>query len=129
MEGEKRPELYSPLVLAYIGDAVYDLFIRERLVEKHGDMPAGQLHRFATRYVSAAGQSASYHAIEPHLTPEEKKILQRGRNAKHTTLPKNALLTEYLHATGFEALLGYLKIKGDTERLLYIMQLAASAVE
>lgn len=126
--GATRPELYSPLVLAYIGDAVYELFVRERLI-KGSSMPAGQLHRFATRYVSAAGQAASYHEIKSVLTEEEQNIFARGRNAKHTNLPQNTPVSQYHHATGFEALLGYLKIKGDEERLGQIMQLAAEARE
>lgn len=114
---------YSPLVLAYIGDAVYELYIRTFLVSK-GNMPVHKLHKQATRYVKAKAQSDIIHGIEDQLTEEELIIFKRGRNAKSGTVPKNADITDYRHATGFEALLGYLYLNGKMERLMKLMDFA-----
>ena len=124
MTQSKNPAAFSPLVLAYIGDAVYEKFTREKLLSLNPDMPAYKLHRENIKYVKAHAQSKSLAALEPILTEEETAVYKRGRNAKSGTTPKNADLIEYRRATGFEALLGYISLKKDEERLLRLMEIA-----
>ena len=124
MDNLKKASLYSPLVLAYIGDSVYELFVRTKVIEEHPDMPAYKLHKLTVGYVKAHAQSNSVCAIENILTEDELAAYKRGRNAKSATVPKNADLTEYRRATGFEALIGYLYLKNDRERLEKIMDIA-----
>lgn len=112
---------FSPLCFAYIGDAVYELYIRTMLA-KDGNIPVSKLHKAATSYVKAKAQSLTVHSIEPFLTDEEIKIYKRGRNAKSPTSAKNADIVDYRHATGFEALLGYLYLKKDFERLEQVLK-------
>lgn len=118
-----RAEEYSPLVLAYMGDAVYEQYVRTRLVSA-ANMPVNILHCRATGFVSAQAQFEASKHILPMLTEEEDRVFKRGRNAHHATVPKNAQVTHYRHATGFEALIGYLYIKGDSDRLSYILDLS-----
>lgn len=117
---EKKPEQFSPLVLAFIGDAVYSLIIRTLIVEK-GNMQVNKLHREVSQLVKAQAQQKLYHAIEELLTEEERAVFKRGRNAKSHTSAKNASISEYRNATGIEALVGYLYLSGDMERILYLM--------
>lgn len=124
MEQEKKPSQYAPLVLAYIGDGVYELFVRNRVISEHPDMPAHKLHVLTTRFVKAHAQSNSMLAVEPLLSEEELSVFKRGRNAKSATVPKNADLADYRRATGFEALVGYLYLKHETNRLNELMQIA-----
>lgn len=112
---------YSPLVLAYIGDAVFELFVREMLVSK-GNKPVDKLHKAATSYVSAAAQSESFKQIEQKLTDSEMQIFKRGRNTK-STVPKNADMSQYRAATGLESLIGYIYLTGNIARLKEIMSL------
>ncbi|MGE4284721.1 MAG: Mini-ribonuclease 3 [Clostridia bacterium] len=123
---EMDPSQYSPLVLAYIGDAVYEMYIRTMLVKK-GNMPVHKLHRQATLFVKAKAQSDMIHRIESYLTEEEHTVFKRGRNAKSGTVPKNADLNDYRHATGFEALLGYLYLSKKTKRLIEIIDVAVES--
>lgn len=122
----KQGELntYSPLVLAYVGDAVYDLYIRTLLVSQ-GNAPVHKLHKRSIAFVKAKAQSDTIHKLMEKLTPDEQDTVRRGRNAKSGTIPKNADVTEYKYATGFETLLGYLYIKGDYTRLLELLKLSA----
>jgi len=113
--------MLSPLVLAFVGDAVYHLFIRTYLVSRHRE-PVNMLHNRATDYVKAAAQSDTIHSIYQILTEEEMGIVKRGRNAKSGTVPKHADVGEYRYATGFEALLGYLFLTKRHERLLQILK-------
>ena len=113
----KRATDFSPLALAYLGDGVYELFVRSRILHENENLPAYALHKAAVRYVSAAAQSRSIAAIEDRLTERELSVYKRGRNAKSPTVPKNADVGDYRRATGFEALLGYLYIEGENERL------------
>ena len=106
----------SPLTLAFLGDAVYELLVRQYLVAQ-GNRPSGQLHRLAVGKVCAGAQSAVYDLLEPLLTPEEDAILKRGRNAHPGHLPKHAQPADYRRATGVEALFGYLYLKGDLSRI------------
>ena len=120
---ENDPALVAPLVLAYLGDTVYDLYVRTRLVQAcHAQ--TGQLHKMAVRYVCAGGQAKALQGMMEELTPEELAIVRRGRNAKSMTLPKHSSVQEYRYATAFEALLGYLYLAKQHERAQQIMQQA-----
>lgn len=114
---------YSPLVLAYIGDAVYEVFIRTLLISG-GNAPVHKLHKRSIELVKAKAQSDVIHRILEHLLPEEQDIVRRGRNAKSGTIPKNADVTEYKYATGFESLIGYLYLQRDYARLIQILRMS-----
>jgi len=107
---------YSPLALAYIGDGVYEMFIRTYVLNK-GNAPVNKLHKASRELVRAGTQAKIYHIIEPELSEQEKDVLRRGRNAKSISTPKNADMIEYRHATGLEALIGYLYLQGNIERI------------
>ncbi|MCC8082263.1 MAG: ribonuclease III [Lachnospiraceae bacterium] len=111
---------YSPLALAYIGDGIYDLVIRS-LVVGHGNVRPGQLHQHTSHLVKAHSQSEMMEAILPELTESEEDYYRRGRNAKSPTMAKNATMADYRRATGFEALMGYLYLTDQFERLLYLV--------
>lgn len=121
IKGKPKAELLSPLVLAYIGDACFELYIRNRIVTDNAELPPRKLHRLTVNYVSAAAQSDIIHSIWDDLREDESAVVKRGRNAKSGTVPKNADIIQYRYATGFEALIGYLFIRGDGERLSYIL--------
>ncbi|MBR4173105.1 MAG: Mini-ribonuclease 3 [Clostridia bacterium] len=125
----KRAFEYSPLVLAYIGDAVYEVYTRERLLLENPDMPAHKLHKENIRFVKAHAQSSSVSAIEKLLTEEEEAVFKMGRNAKSQTSPKNADVLDYRRATGLEALFGYLYLDGRRERLSELMKAAFDNAE
>lgn len=112
---------YSPLTLAYIGDSIFDLVIRTALVE-NGNAPVNKLHRRASKLVQASAQANLYHAIKDQLTEEELAIFKRGRNAKSVTTAKNAGVLDYRTATGIEALMGYLYLTDQMERLLELIK-------
>lgn len=112
---------YSPLTMAYIGDAIYDLVIRTVVVER-GNRSANDLHRKTIQYVKAGAQAEMIEALSEVLTEEEADIYRWGRNAKFYTKAKNATIQEYRKATGMEALLGYLYLTGRTERLLELVK-------
>jgi ribonuclease-3 family protein len=107
---------YSPLTLAYIGDSIYDLVIRSILVNK-GNTPVNKLHQRASQVVKAQTQAAMILALMDELTDEEKDWYRRGRNSKPHTKAKNASTMDYLEATGFEAVMGYLYLTGDMDRI------------
>lgn len=113
----------SPIVLAYVGDAVFEVYIRQLLVARVVRKPH-ELHRAAVRYVSAAAQAKLLRRWEPLLTPEEADIARRGRNAKSGQPPKNADPVEYRHATGLECLVGYLYYRGERDRLETLIGMA-----
>lgn len=106
----------NPVVLAFIGDAVYTLFVRERLALSYR-YKTGELDRRTAEIVSAHGQSEKLNSILPLLTEEEEEVFRRGRNAKKPTKSKNASVGEYVRSTGFEALLGFLYLTGQTARI------------
>lgn len=112
---------YSPLTLAYIGDAIYELVIRTILVEK-GNTQVNKLHNRASRLVKASAQSAMIEKLKPHLTEEETAVFKRGRNAKSYAMAKNASMSDYRRATGFEALMGYLYLTEQWERMLELIK-------
>lgn len=118
----KDVHTYSPLVLAFIGDDVFDLIIRTIIVEE-ANAPVNVLHKKASAIVKAASQKEIYKAIADELTDVEQSVYRRGRNAKSNTMAKNASVGEYRSATGFEALLGFLYLSGQTERILTLVRL------
>ena len=118
---------YSPLVLAFTGDAVYELAIRTMLVMR-GNARPNDLNRMKNRLVKAAAQSAMMEIIEPMLTEEEEAIYRRGRNAKSYTMAKNATMADYRRATGFEALIGYLYLCGRSDRMYALISAGLDAV-
>lgn len=126
--GEVDIRTYSPLALAYIGDAVYDLVIRTVVVER-GNTSPNKLHKKAVAYVNARIQARMVEALLDELTEEEQTIYKRGRNAKSYTTAKNATVIEYRKATGFEALCGYLYLAGKQERMLSLIRRAIELVE
>lgn len=122
------PRMYSPLTLAYIGDGIYDIIIRT-IVLSHGNAPVNKLHKESSSYVKAQAQMKMLHAIEELLTEEEIAVYKRGRNAKSYTSAKNATITEYRVATGFEALLGYLYLMDRMERVTELVGFGLSKMK
>lgn len=118
---EQDVRAYSPLTLAYIGDAIYDLIIRSVVVER-GNRAANDLHKRTTRYVKAEAQARIVVALMEELTEEEEAVYKRGRNAKSYTAAKNATIGDYRKATGFEALIGFLYLTEQTDRMLYLIK-------
>ena len=114
---------YSPLTLAYIGDGIYDLVIRSIVVGK-GNTQANLLHKKTSSMVKAKTQSEMIETILPELTEDELAVYKRGRNAKSPTMAKNASMSDYRRATGFEALMGYLYLKDDFQRMLDLVKTA-----
>ena len=125
---EQDLRTYSPLTLAYIGDAIFELVVRTVLVERKNTQ-AEKLHKAATKIVKAETQALMIEAIKEELTEEELAVYKRGRNAKAVTRAKNATMSEYRRATGFEALMGYLYLKGDIERMIELIHLAVEKAE
>lgn len=107
---------YSPLALAYMGDCIFDLCVREYLL-KQANMPANKLHQKSKALVNATSQSKMYKSLIDMVSEEEKSILKRGRNANSNTKAKNATMIDYKNATGLEALFGYLYLKGEQQRI------------
>jgi ribonuclease-3 family protein len=112
----------NPLVLAIVGDAVYEVFIRAYLVEGNREMNAHKIHVKAIEHVKAHAQSEYMKFLIENLDEEELRIFKRARNSKSGTTPKNANLNEYKWATGFEALVGFLYLSEKNERLNYIFE-------
>ena len=116
---------FSPLTLAYIGDAVYEIVIRTIIVEK-GNAPVNKLHHKASSLVKAVAQKEAMEKILPLLTEEEEAVYKRGRNAKSYTSAKNASVIDYRIATGFEALMGFLYLMGRNERMLELVKISVN---
>ncbi len=119
---------YSPLALAYIGDAVYEVMIRT-LVIGIGNAGVNRYHQATKEFVQAKGQAQFYNHIKEILTEKEYDIFKRGRNAKSSSSAKNTDILTYRHATGVEALIGYLYIDQDIERILEIMTYGLKKIE
>ena len=119
-ENEMEVNTMSPLTWAYVGDSVYEVYIRMYLV-KNTNMKPHKLHIEATKYVKAKAQAETLKKIENDLTEKEKEIVKRGRNAENHHLPKNATVQEYMHSTGSEAFIGYLYLTKQDERLRKIL--------
>lgn len=113
---------YSPLTLAYIGDAAYELVIRSLVVEQ-GNAPVNKLHKRSSRLVKAQTQAEAAVKLMDVFTEEEMAVYKRGRNARSHTMAKNAEMTDYRMATGFEAVMGYLHLKQDYGRMVMLIQL------
>ncbi|GLB31111.1 mini-ribonuclease 3 [Lacrimispora amygdalina] len=113
---------YSPLALAYIGDAVYELIIRTKVMN-HGSTQVNNMHKKSARLVNAKAQADIIRSLVEgeELTPEEIAVYKRGRNAKSATTAKHATVADYRTATGFEALCGYLYLSGRLERLIWVV--------
>jgi len=115
-EPAKPPAQLNPLVLAYIGDTVFETAVRQYVISRPNHRPSS-LHREAVKFVSAKAQSRALARLMPHLTEEEADIVKRGRNAKSGTVPKNADVLDYRHSTAFECLIGYLYYNKRFDRL------------
>ncbi|MBQ7369024.1 MAG: Mini-ribonuclease 3 [Clostridia bacterium] len=122
---ETEAKLVNPVVLAFLGDAVYSLWVRERLVQS-GAGKAADFQRAAAKLVSARGQSAFLEKVLPLFTPTEEDIFRRGRNAKKPTKSKSATAAEYNRSTGFEAVLGFLHLTGNAARIEELLSLTDS---
>jgi ribonuclease-3 family protein len=120
-----NPKEYSPLALAYMGDAIFELMVRETVLSR-GNAPVNKLHKASRSYVNAAAQAAMYIKLEGIVTEEELAVMKRGRNAKSYTTAKNQSVTDYRHATGVESLFGYLYLKKDFERLQQLFEVCIS---
>jgi ribonuclease III family protein len=118
----------NPLLLAYLGDAVYELYVRYHLLTK-GIVRPQDLQKEATKYVAAVAQAKVYRQIEVTLAEAEIDIVRRGRNAKSGSVPKNTKVSDYRYSTGVEALIGYLYLSGDQPRLTQLMQLILQWVD
>lgn len=113
-------KLLNPLQLAFIGDGIYEIFIRNHILASNSELSVHKMHKKAINYVKAKSQAEIIHKLEETLTEDESYIYKRGRNAKSGTIPKNAEVRDYRMATGFEALVGYLYLVGDKDRLEYM---------
>ena len=120
IEPQKAKNL-SPVTLAFVGDAVYSLYVREKLVLST-DFGTGELQKLTSATVSAHGQSELLEKIQPLFTEDENDIFKRGRNAKKSTRSKNASVAEYNRSTGFEAVLGYLYLTGRYQRIAELLE-------
>ncbi|CVI65687.1 Mini-ribonuclease 3 [Clostridiales bacterium CHKCI001] len=126
-----KPEeaaLYSPLVLAYLGDCVYEIILRTVIVCR-GNTSVNNLNKKVSYFAKATTQSKLVKQLMNEFTEEEKQIFKRGRNAKSVTIAKHASMTDYRMATGWEALVGYLYLKGEYERLVTLTKLGIQCLE
>lgn len=123
-----KPNECSAAALAYLGDAVLEVCVREHLVNS-GLSSSARLNSTALEYVKASRQAEAMKKILPVLTEEEDAVFRRGRNMGHTNIPKSATVSEYRSATGMEALFGYLHLEGRKERIAELFALAYEAVE
>ena len=117
---EMDPNKYSPLALAYIGDAVYELIVRSMVIN-HGSIQVNKMHKKSASLVNAGTQAEMIRLILEELTEEETAVYKRGRNAKSVTTAKHATVVDYRTATGFEALCGYLYLTGRLKRLVTLI--------
>lgn len=123
---KKELQGYSSLGLAYIGDCIFELYIRTMIVTKGNDK-ANHYHKKTISYVNAAAQTEMMEKIKPLLNDEEKAVFRRGKNAKSPSPAKNQSLHDYHIATGFEALMGYLYLSGQMERLEELVRICLSS--
>lgn len=122
------PIQMNALVLAYVGDTIYDLYVRTMLIG-FSDATANTLHKRAIDYVCASAQAQAAQRAMEHFTEEELSVFKRGRNSKHATVPKNADLGDYHKATGLESVLGYLYLQGEMDRLTYLLKICVEKSE
>ncbi|OPJ54916.1 Mini-ribonuclease 3 [Alkalithermobacter paradoxus] len=119
----------QPLVLAYMGDCIYELYVREYLINKYQNIKVNDLHKKAINFVKAKSQAMAIINIESELTEKEKSIVKRARNQKSNTVPKNADIIDYKYATAFEALIGYLHLNKENERMEHIINKAIEIID
>ena len=119
---QKDPKMAAALSLAFVGDTVYDRYVRTMLVG-HEDARVNRLHLMSSRLVCAAGQAKAFRKIEPLLSEEELGVYKRGRNSHLGTVAKNASISDYRTATGLEALVGFLYLSGSDQRLTELMKI------
>ncbi|MDQ8737762.1 ribonuclease III domain-containing protein [Paenibacillus sp. LHD-38] len=124
----KSPQLMNPVILAYMGDAVFELLVRQYLISLP-NQKSHHIHREATKFVSAKGQKRTLDLWQPHLTEEEADIVRRGRNSKSGAPPKNADLADYRLATALESLVGYLYYEGRINRIHELFSIAIGKKE
>ncbi|MGF7018404.1 ribonuclease-3 family protein [Lachnospiraceae bacterium PF1-21] len=131
MEKEIEKELnvneYSPLSLAFIGDSVYDLIIKTKII-RAGNKQVKKLHQDTSHLVNAAAQSAMMRTLQDLLSDEEREVFKRGRNTKSVSPAKNQSVTDYRRATGFEALVGYLYLQGKYERISELVEIGLASL-
>jgi ribonuclease-3 family protein len=129
-ENNVDPKQLNSLALAYMGDAIYETYVRHHLIQS-GKVKPNQLHREGTKYVSAKAQCSILFQMlnEERLTEEEQAVVMRGRNAKSATVPKNTDVQTYRYSTAFEALMGHLFLLEQKERLEELIELSFSYVE
>lgn len=121
--------MLNPLQLALVGDGVYEVFIRNYVLSSNISLSVHKIHVAAIGFVKAKSQSIIMHVLEEKLTEEEEYIYKRGRNAKSANVPKNADVRDYRMGTGFEALIGYLYLIGNKERLHYILNASIEIIK
>ena len=126
--GKMDVEVYSPLALAYIGDCVYDLIIKSWIMSR-GNRQVHKMHEETREYVKASAQSLMMRTMQGYLTQEEHAVYRRGRNAKSVSPAKNQSITDYRRATGFEALVGYLYLKKEYQRLTELVKIGLDSLE
>lgn len=122
------PRTSSPLVLAYIGDCVFDLIIK-LMVAGRGNRQVHKLHEETSQYVQASAQSYMMRSMQEHLTVEEHAVYRRGRNARSVSPAKNQSITDYRRATGFEALIGYLYLNGKYARIMELVTIGLQSMD
>ncbi len=122
---DTQPEQHHPQVLAYMGDAVYEVCVRSLIISYYGQSKTHQLHSLTVKLVSAPMQANVLNRIAPYLTQKEKNMVRRGRNVKTSQVPKGATPQEYCLATGLEALIGYLYLSGEDERIKTLLKNAS----
>ena len=125
---EAHPNELSPLNLAFIGDCIYEMLVRETLV-LDANRPVNDLHKESVKFVSAKAQTLAYDKIKDVLTEQETAVYKRGRNAKAVTRAKNASMSDYRTATGFEALMGWLYLTNKSERMMLLIKEGLSIIE
>lgn len=123
----RDPKQLNPLALAYIGDSIYEIYVRQFLLAQ-GEVKPHLLHKAATRFVSAKAQAYQLEHLMDRLNEEERGIVRRGRNAKSGTIPKNASPADYNKATAFEALIGFLHLSGKEERMEELIEMGMSEI-
>lgn len=127
-DGDCNPSQLSPLTLAFVGDAVFDLFVRERLVCL-ANRPVNRLHSLAVSLVKASSQARAAKKLSEKLSEKELSVLKRGRNAHTNHKAKNASESDYHYATGLEALFGFLYLSGESDRLRELFELTLDCIE
>lgn len=125
---EEQIQFMQPLVMAYVGDVIFEVFIRTYILHKYGGK-VNDLHKIATKFVKAEAQAKIVHGLEHEFSEEEWVIIKRGRNQKSGSTPKNAALVDYKYATGFETLVGYLYLMQKNQRLEEIIKKAIRVIE